>query len=424
MRTTPQPSSTGGLELCDVHVRRAGRTILSGAHLRLGPGDRVAVVGPNGSGKTTLLKVALGRMIPDAGSVRVGGHDIRALRPRQRAARMAWLPQHDAVEEPIVAVDLVATARYRFGEPWPGRSGKPTVCSNGWGLPAWPSGRFLRCRAASDNSARRERAARARRSAGRQRPGGDGRLCRGSTQADRCGRPVPRPGEPAARRPLCSAPNRDPPRGRHPGNRNGTRAGIRRAGRWAIRRSRRSDRPVDRARPRRGHPRRAGEARQAADDRRPRRRHRIRLRSRTGSQPCKAGSARGHRRGGERRGGGERCRDPGRRARPRARRGAHVADRACVDAERKGRGGPRADPVRTGGPCAGRGGSTAQQRSADAQAPQGRCHRRQKPRGPRASRRSRLPRSRRAPSSRRARRRPSSRRSRRTCRRRSSRPSP
>lgn len=118
MAVDGRPSLMDDLEILDVGVRRAGRSILAGVCLRLAPGDRLAIVGANGAGKTTLLKVALGRLAPDVGSVRIGGRDIRAFTPRQRAERLAWLPQHDAVAEPIAAVDLVATARYRFGEPW------------------------------------------------------------------------------------------------------------------------------------------------------------------------------------------------------------------------------------------------------------------------------------------------------------------
>ena len=40
--------------------------------MRIGRGERVAVVGPNGVGKTTLLNMLIGRERPDAGTVRLG----------------------------------------------------------------------------------------------------------------------------------------------------------------------------------------------------------------------------------------------------------------------------------------------------------------------------------------------------------------
>ena len=56
----------------DVTVRVGGRTLLDGVTWRLGPGDRVGLVGVNGSGKTTLLRLLLGEVAPDAGRVRTG----------------------------------------------------------------------------------------------------------------------------------------------------------------------------------------------------------------------------------------------------------------------------------------------------------------------------------------------------------------
>jgi lipopolysaccharide transport system ATP-binding protein len=46
---------------------------LSNVSFELGPGDRLALVGPNGSGKTTLLRVMAGVYAPDDGSVETVG---------------------------------------------------------------------------------------------------------------------------------------------------------------------------------------------------------------------------------------------------------------------------------------------------------------------------------------------------------------
>lgn len=52
---------------------------------RVQPGEIVGLLGPNGAGKTTTIKMACGLVRPDAGSVRVGGHDVS--RRRHRALR-------------------------------------------------------------------------------------------------------------------------------------------------------------------------------------------------------------------------------------------------------------------------------------------------------------------------------------------------
>ena len=59
----------------------------------MAPGEVLAITGPSGAGKSTLLHVLLGLTTPDAGSVRVGGVDLRELAPEAWHARVAWVPQ-------------------------------------------------------------------------------------------------------------------------------------------------------------------------------------------------------------------------------------------------------------------------------------------------------------------------------------------
>ncbi len=56
----------------DVDLRRGDRTLLSHVTWRLGPGDRVGLVGVNGAGKTSLLRLVSGELRPDTGKVRTG----------------------------------------------------------------------------------------------------------------------------------------------------------------------------------------------------------------------------------------------------------------------------------------------------------------------------------------------------------------
>src|SRR3954471_8801852 len=60
--------TTTGLEL-----RAGARTLLSGATIRVQPGDRIGLVGRNGAGKTTTLKVLAGEGQPYAGQVDTRG---------------------------------------------------------------------------------------------------------------------------------------------------------------------------------------------------------------------------------------------------------------------------------------------------------------------------------------------------------------
>src|ERR1700712_117788 len=55
-----------------MELRAGARLLLEGANLRIGPGDRVGLVGRNGAGKTTLTKVLAGEAQPAAGTITRG----------------------------------------------------------------------------------------------------------------------------------------------------------------------------------------------------------------------------------------------------------------------------------------------------------------------------------------------------------------
>jgi len=77
----PAPYPAGyGLELTGVEMRYEpdAPPALSGLDLALPPGRRVAVVGATGSGKSTLVNLLLRFWDYQAGSIRFGGHDLRA----------------------------------------------------------------------------------------------------------------------------------------------------------------------------------------------------------------------------------------------------------------------------------------------------------------------------------------------------------
>ncbi len=122
------------MEGVTVRFPGAARPVLAAVSLRIVGPERVAIVGPNGSGKTTLLRVAAGRLMPDAGTVRrlpddrVGWLDqANAALDRADAGRErdGMVPDPaDAVRERDGAVrDRTGTERDRIGaEVGPGRS--------------------------------------------------------------------------------------------------------------------------------------------------------------------------------------------------------------------------------------------------------------------------------------------------------------
>lgn len=56
-------------------------------------GELLSVLGPNGVGKTTLFRCVLGTLPPSSGRVTVDGCDLTTLPPRERARRIAYIPQ-------------------------------------------------------------------------------------------------------------------------------------------------------------------------------------------------------------------------------------------------------------------------------------------------------------------------------------------
>jgi ABC transport system ATP-binding/permease protein len=60
------------IEAVGVSKSYGGRAIVADFSIRIQRGDRLGIVGPNGSGKTTLINLLIGKLAPDAGSVRLG----------------------------------------------------------------------------------------------------------------------------------------------------------------------------------------------------------------------------------------------------------------------------------------------------------------------------------------------------------------
>jgi cobalamin transport system ATP-binding protein len=84
--------------------------ILHGIDLVIEPGTWTAIVGPNGAGKTTLLRSILG-LINYEGEVHVAGDGMAELTLRERAQRLAYVPQQPTIPPGVGVFDYVLLGR-------------------------------------------------------------------------------------------------------------------------------------------------------------------------------------------------------------------------------------------------------------------------------------------------------------------------
>jgi branched-chain amino acid transport system ATP-binding protein len=84
--------------------------------LDLATGEIHALIGPNGAGKTTLVGLISGRLLPDAGQVRLEGRDITRL-PAYARVRLgiAYTFQVTSIYQALSVFDNVALAVQRCG---------------------------------------------------------------------------------------------------------------------------------------------------------------------------------------------------------------------------------------------------------------------------------------------------------------------
>jgi len=99
------------LQASALSVGYGSRCIGQGFELTLAPGQVLALLGPNGGGKTTLLKTLLGLLPPLAGSLQLDGQPLARLDARQRARRLAYVPQSSAAVFAYTVADLVLMGR-------------------------------------------------------------------------------------------------------------------------------------------------------------------------------------------------------------------------------------------------------------------------------------------------------------------------
>lgn len=103
---TAEPPSDGQIAVRGACVQRDGRALLDGVDLDIAPHERVALMGPSGAGKSTLAEMLVGFVAPNAGTVTVGGVDLRDADGDRLRRLVRWAPQDPHVFPTTLAANL------------------------------------------------------------------------------------------------------------------------------------------------------------------------------------------------------------------------------------------------------------------------------------------------------------------------------
>ena len=82
------------VENLNFRYNKNGNGVLNGVSLELNQGEIGILLGKNGSGKTTLFKNILGIEKPTGGAIHFDGENLLKMNRRERARRIAYVPQH------------------------------------------------------------------------------------------------------------------------------------------------------------------------------------------------------------------------------------------------------------------------------------------------------------------------------------------
>ena len=95
-----------------ISVSYGKKQVLRNLTLEVPRGKIVALIGPNGCGKSSLLKTVSRAVIPSTGRVMLEERSLEDYKPRQRAQRIAYLPQECPIPDDMDVETLVSYGRY------------------------------------------------------------------------------------------------------------------------------------------------------------------------------------------------------------------------------------------------------------------------------------------------------------------------
>jgi osmoprotectant transport system ATP-binding protein len=103
------------IELAGVSKGYGGKSILRRTSLDVAPRTRLALVGPSGCGKSTLLRLVLGLLVPDEGTVTVGGRLVTPETCREVRLKTGYVIQDGGLFPHMTGEENVALMASHLG---------------------------------------------------------------------------------------------------------------------------------------------------------------------------------------------------------------------------------------------------------------------------------------------------------------------
>jgi iron complex transport system ATP-binding protein len=100
------------LDVSGLRVSVPGRVLVEALDVTLARGEFIAILGRNGTGKTLSLLTLAGLRHADAGTIRLGGEAITALKRHRVARQLALLPQDTDDIFPATVLDTALVGRH------------------------------------------------------------------------------------------------------------------------------------------------------------------------------------------------------------------------------------------------------------------------------------------------------------------------
>lgn len=104
--------STPIIQITKLGISLSGNEILKGLSLDIAGGEYASIIGANGAGKTTLVKCLAGIHEGWTGTILLNGKPSTALKSRETARLISYVPQAEGRMTPLTVEGFVATGRY------------------------------------------------------------------------------------------------------------------------------------------------------------------------------------------------------------------------------------------------------------------------------------------------------------------------